>query len=536
MANGHLVLLARDKRTLQLLLDTVSDAASSLNLQFRPDKCASLCLAKTAPRIQQEELFVQDQAIPALAKEDHYRYLGVPIGLVPNISDIATLVDVLTDKLKRINQSLLCPWQKLDAIRTFVQPCLTYALRSTDPTNKSLQEYRRELISTIRNICHLPTRTTTHFIFANKQAGGLGLTDPFKENSVQTIVQAMKMLSSNDPVVSTIATRELRQSVRFAAQADPTPSLCAAFLSNTPDRRLDTIRSRTGSLWTRTRRATKAIPTTFHLHDTAPPSISTRDYAEPVLAKDVCRFLHNVNRDSEAKALSELRDQGKVARALRNDRFANGSSWIFTGLNLRFKDWRFIHRARLNILPTNAVKSTWSDCDPTCRHCEQPETLPHLLCHCPPNMPAITQRHDKIVDRLTNAVRSGTVTTNKTVADSQSTVRPDIVIEKDNAVTIIDVCCPFENGEEALEEATARKEVKYEHLRSHFEAQGKTCSVFGFAVGALGAWHPGNERVLSALDMSPRYKNLFRKLCCTDVIQGSTDIYRQHLGCDDVPN
>ncbi len=443
---------------------------------------------------------------------------------------------LLADVVKRINQSLLCPWQKLDAIRTFVQPCLTYALRSTDPTNKSLKDYRRGLIATVKNICHLPTRATTHYIFASKQAEGLGLTDPVKENSIQTIVQAIKMLSSTDPMVSTIATREMRQSVRFTAQADPTPSLCAAFLSNTPDHRLNTIRSRTGSLWTRTRHATKAVPVTFHLHGTAPPRISTCDYAEPVLAKDACRFLHNITRDSEAKTLHDLRDQGKVALALHNDRFANGSSWLFTGLNLHFKDWRFIHRARLNLLPTNAVKSTWSDCDPTCHHCKQPETLPHMLCHCPPNMPATTDRYNKIVERLTNAVQYGSVSTDKTVADSHSPMRPDIVIEQDNKVTIIDVCCPFENSEEALEEAAARKELKYEHLRAHFEAQGKTCSIFGFAVGALDAWHPGNERVLSALDMSPHYNNLFRKRCCTDVIQGSTDIYRQHLGCDDVLN
>ena len=149
-------------------------------------------------------------------------------------------------------------------------------------------------------------------------------------------------------------------------------------------------------------------------------------------------------------------------------------------------------------------------------------------------MTRITERHNKIVDRFTNAVRHGSITTDQTVKDSNSNVRPDIIIQHDNRVTIIDVCCPFENGTEALDEAVSRKEVKYEHLKLHFESLGKDCEVFGFAVGALGAWHPGNERVLSALGMTPRYKNLFRKLCCTDVIQGSTDIYRQHLGCDDV--
>jgi hypothetical protein len=101
-------------------------------------------------------------------------------------------------------------------------------------------------------------------------------------------------------------------------------------------------------------------------------------------------------------------------------------------------------------------------------------------------------------------------------------------------VTIIDVRFPFENGEEASEEAVAHKELKYMHIKTHFEAQNKSCDVFGFAIEALGTWHRGNERDLSALGMSPHYKNLFRKLCCSDVIQGSTDIYRQHLGYDDV--
>ena len=138
-----IVLLARNPQGLQHLLDTVSSTATTLNLEFRPDKCASLSLNKTAPRIQQHNFLVQGNHIPSLAKEEHYRYLGVPIGLIPNISEITTLVDTLRDKLKKIRQSLLCPWQKLDAIRTFVQPCLTYALRTTDPTNTSLLAYRK---------------------------------------------------------------------------------------------------------------------------------------------------------------------------------------------------------------------------------------------------------------------------------------------------------------------------------------------------------------------------------------------------------
>ena len=116
-------------------------------------------------------------------------------------------------------------------------------LRSTDPTTKSPQDYRSQLISTIRSVCTLPSRASTHYIFASKRVGGLGFTDPCTKNHLQTFVQAIKMLSSTDPTVSTVAKRELRQTVRFTAQADPTPSLVSCFLSNTPDRRLETIKT-----------------------------------------------------------------------------------------------------------------------------------------------------------------------------------------------------------------------------------------------------------------------------------------------------
>ena len=200
-----LVILARNPRDLQVLLDAVSSAANTLSLSFRPDKCASLSMAKQAPRIQPDQFYVQHNPIPMMNREDHYLYLGVPIGLVHNVTNLSTLIDELTTKLTKIENSLLAPWQKLDAIRTFVQPCLTYALLSTDPTTKSLEAYRAQLIRTVRAICSLPTRATTHYIFAAKHAGGLGLTDPLTENHLQTVVQALKMLSSTDPAVAAVS-------------------------------------------------------------------------------------------------------------------------------------------------------------------------------------------------------------------------------------------------------------------------------------------------------------------------------------------
>ena len=49
-------------------------------------------------------------------------------------------------------------------------------------------------------------------------------------------------------------------------------------------------------------------------------------------------------------------------------------------------------------------------------------------------MVLIRQRHDKVVQRLTNAVRFGDITTDRCVAESGSRLHPDIVITEGNQV------------------------------------------------------------------------------------------------------
>ena len=233
--------MARNPTTLRHLLDAVTASTATLNLSFRADNCASLSLNKHAPGIRLDSFHIQEHVIPALDEEDHYRYLGVPIGLIHNVLNTETLVDELTTKLDQIHHSLLAPRQKLDAICTFIQPCLTYALRSTDFSTKSLQGYCSK--EPTRSICSLPTRATTHYIFASKCPGDLCLTDPIIENNRQTIVQAVKMLSSSNPTGAAINKQKLRQIVPFAAQLEPTPSLVSNYLSNASDPPLESVRS-----------------------------------------------------------------------------------------------------------------------------------------------------------------------------------------------------------------------------------------------------------------------------------------------------
>ncbi len=174
---------------------------------------------------------VQDGDIPFLTKEESFRYLGVPIGLLYDANDMNTITEKLCKDLDRICDSLLTPWQKLHAIRTFIQLCLTYALRACPATRNSLDNYRKKLVEVLRSICNLPKRSSVSYFFADKSVGGLGLQDPFDERHVQKVVHAIKILSSNDPFVKSIAFNQLKSVVYRCFHRDPSDEEVDAFLS-----------------------------------------------------------------------------------------------------------------------------------------------------------------------------------------------------------------------------------------------------------------------------------------------------------------
>ena len=151
------------------------------------------------------DYFVQNKKIPSLKREEPYRYLGVPVGIEVEQHEASEICEQLIIDLEKTENSLLAPWKKLDSIRTFLQPRLSYILRAGDIKIKTLQNYRKKLIGALEWICHLPIRATNHYFFARQSVGGLGLQDPIAESHVQKIIQAVRMLNCKDTNTKTLA-------------------------------------------------------------------------------------------------------------------------------------------------------------------------------------------------------------------------------------------------------------------------------------------------------------------------------------------
>ena len=64
----------------------------------------------------------------ALAAGEAYQHLGIPTGYETKRTPTETLRDLIADT-RSIDQSLLAPWQKLDAVRTFLLPRLDFILQ-----------------------------------------------------------------------------------------------------------------------------------------------------------------------------------------------------------------------------------------------------------------------------------------------------------------------------------------------------------------------------------------------------------------------
>ncbi|XP_075723829.1 uncharacterized protein LOC142765909 [Rhipicephalus microplus] len=194
----------------------------------------------------------------------------------------------------------------------------------------------------------------------------------------------------------------------------------------------------------------------------------------------------------------------------------SSSHFMRSGKFTRFCDWRFIHRARLNLLPVNGANPWTTSADKRCRVCGYAvETLPHVLGHCMRHSVAYTSRHNKIVERVKQAASKKFTVTHENRAVGTTNLRPNLVLARGEEAIIVNVTCPFDNRLKVLEAARLEKERKYELVRDFLLRRYQRVTIEAVVVGMLGSWNPANDRVFKKL-CSRRYLRLLKKLAFQD--------------------
>lgn len=215
-----------------------------------------------------------------------------------------------------------------------------------------------------------------------------------------------------------------------------------------------------------------------------------------------------------------------------SNRHQASNHFLRAGQYTRFCDWRFIHRARLGVLPLKGTVRV-PGIDTRCRVCGYPkETTAHVLCHCMKHSAASNNRHRSVLKHLTEAMGPRPdLRVERTLPGSGSLDKPDLVILNEDAkqAVIVDIACPFDNKYQAFLTKRTEKKEKYAHLVEFLVGKGYTVHIDALLVGSLGSWDPANEPVLGILGIPLPGRSKLRRLIVSDVIRWSRDIYVEHV-------
>ncbi|XP_046662967.1 uncharacterized protein LOC124355856 [Homalodisca vitripennis] len=396
---------------------------------------------------------------------------------------------------------------------------------------------------------NLPARASAEVVALPPSWGGAGLLPLADLSDLAAVAHAFRLLTCPDPKVAHLALEGLAVSAgqRSAARADR--EFLVAYLNG--DFAGNSNVETTFSLARAARnRLSKRLPDlrwgwcgerdSFQL--TVPGERST-SIVDRGSRSRVSSCLRSAMQLFYRSALSAKPDQGRVMRVAAACPTSN--HFLYEGRHTRFADWRFIHRARLNVLPLNGCRR-WGAGDRRCRRCgRHDETTAHVLCHCLPSMAVVTKRHDAVLGLLAASVRPSPgvevrqnqrvpldqLLPERNVPDNLARLRPDlVVIDRDRKlIKLVDVTMPYEDGWQSIIDARERKYAAYDPFAQTLRAGGYRVTVDAFVVGSLGAWDKANWGTLARLGVSRQYSVALSRKCVSTAIRWSRDIYVQHV-------
>ena len=239
-----------------------------------------------------------------------------------------------------IEDSQLSPMQKLHALRTKIMPKLYHLLENSYTNQNQLHMMNRSLRKMATRILCLPEKATTAYINLNRLYGGPGLPDLVLTKAKMTQKSFVNAFNIKDSLVT------VTQKLLIHGSADE--EVIRAINQN-KKAGLSEIAKETSLALQRIPKYLK-LNIKLELHnDRLNMQLADVSYGNP------WPMLHSLMTKRSLTILLEARDQGRYWRSLSSSPIATKAIYSF---HTKFCEWRFIHRARLNLTPLRAA-ITW---------------------------------------------------------------------------------------------------------------------------------------------------------------------------------
>ena len=518
-------LAAKSPDNLQTLINEAAAMCEALGLEINPKKCISLHLSEQEPRGTRPTQFtINGNNIDFLRDYESTKLLGKPIGF--NIIHPTDKLEQVVEKGTKILSSRLAPWQRICAVKSFILPSLMFSMRTWQNNKTQYKSVDDTLRPLIKKSLYLPVRASNEYLYGTASNGSCGIPLAAEDSDIFLIDSAFKLLTSPDTNTRELALNDCTSIASKRLNQPEDNQLIARFMTDTD---LPTRSSDHQTLWSKTRNASQRLQVQWFMdgnnvtlrHQNIDMSFRER--------RKIATIIRNSKRSQRDQALQHKPDQGKTMALMSGDKSSN--AFIKDGRFVSFADWRFIHRARLNLLPVNGARRG-HNIDKRCRRCgRHDETLPHVLNHCMRHSNTMLRRHNAIVDRLKSTagyMHWEVISENRHVPGTNENLRPDLVIKKDDQVLIIDVTCPFENGDTAFTTAREEKIAKYSDVARQLKRTYRRVTIEPFIVGPLGAYDPNNASLTKKI-ATRNYTKILKLLCVTDTIAWSRKQYVEHI-------
>src|SRR5699024_8960065 len=124
------------------------------------------------------ELKLHGEVLPVVKLGEAYKYLGIKDAIQTSVhlGQILRVMSKAKKDITKLLRSALLPWQKLDAIRTFVMSRLDYHLRHCYPYRQQLIAFDRHIRSALKATFKLSKSTVVEMFHQPTSHGGLGCT------------------------------------------------------------------------------------------------------------------------------------------------------------------------------------------------------------------------------------------------------------------------------------------------------------------------------------------------------------------------
>lgn len=250
---------------------------------------------------------------------------------------------------------MLARWQRIDALKAFVFPALNFAMRCGQVGKAEWARLGDALRPLIKKTLYLPGNAANNYLYDSAAAGAAGIPLAADTSDACRVDNTFKLLTSADLEVRELALEALTKIVFKRIRRQATNEELVCYLSSETEGVFQARPTQLQSAWTEAWKASRKLHVSWEIFEDGGTGITCggEETLTSKKRKKVVRTLRFRMMRARDGFLQEMPNQGKAMECVAAD--PSSSHFMRSGKFTRFCDWRFIHRARLNILPVNGA-------------------------------------------------------------------------------------------------------------------------------------------------------------------------------------